>query len=99
MKDNLCMPCNSDLIERVNAKAKYLNYKTQKSNLSDLVENEYFSKNCRPDFQKEMGNDNWETATDRFNKDDYSKMINDLMNEALLIAPQLEDIDETINSN
>lgn len=99
MKDNLCAPCTSDLVERITAKAKYLRYKNQRSNLSDLVENEYFKKNCRPNFQEEMGNNNWETATDRFNKEDYSKMINNLMKEEALRPPELEDIDETLNLN
>lgn len=99
MKDNLCTPCTPDLIERITAKAQYLKYKTQRSNLSDLVENEYFKKIYRPNFQEEMGNNNWKTATDRFNKEDYSKMMDSIMKEEALRPPELEEIDETLNLN
>lgn len=99
MKDNLCMPCTTTLVERITAKAKYLPYRVQKSNLTDLVENEYFKKNPQPNFQIEMGNRHWSTATDRFNLSDYEKLVNEIETEPLMIAPQLEDIDETINSN
>lgn len=96
---NLCPPCGKEeLIKRVNAKAKYLKYKVLTSNLDDLVENEYYKKNCIPDFQQQMGNDNWKTATDRFNKEQYEELKAILDEAPRLEAPTLEEIDETLNS-
>lgn len=96
---DLCPPCGKEeLIKRVNSKAKYLKYKVLTSNLDNLVENEYYVKNCIPDFQQKMGNDNWKTATDRFNETQYEKLKLILDRASNIEAPTLEEIDETLNS-
>ena len=94
MTNNLCPPCTQPKAQD-KSEIKYLIYKSQNSNLDDIVENTA-NKDCRPDFFTEMGNDSYETATDRFSISSYNNIVNKIINGDLIKSPELEDIDETL---
>ena len=66
--------------------------------MKEVIDDHYYQKVNRPNFFFEMGNDKDETATDRFDNEEYKKAVDAILNAELDLPP--ENIDETeISSN
>lgn len=90
--NNFCKPCVSAIpIKEQIARIKFLKYKIRSSNMKDVIDDQYYKKVNRPNFYIEMGNDNAETATDRFDEDDYIKRMSSIIEMELDLPPEILD--------
>lgn len=99
MSTILCPPCVSrEPIEKQVERIKSLKYTIRKTNMKEVIDDHYYQKVNRPNFFFEMGNNKAETATDRFDNEEYKKAVDAILNAELDLPP--ENIDETeISSN
>lgn len=69
---------------------KSIIYVEQKSNIGKLIDELYVNKSCRPNLVKELGNDSYKTATDRFNNEQHNAKMEELKNTPLILPPDIE---------
>lgn len=87
MKEELCAPCIQEIPKKEYKQLKVLKYKIQTDNSVEII-NKLGQKHPVPDFQIISGNNNYETATDRFNLEQYNKKVESIMNTPLIKPPE-----------
>ena len=87
---NLCVPCVSNIVINSPEKLKALHYVIKHTNLKDLIDNTLYEKKDMPNLLVLFGNDKYETATDRFNENDYNTLLKSIAEMDLILPPEDE---------
>lgn len=90
--NNICPPCiiKTDEPTQNIGVANSVVYKKRKDNLGNLLDEEFNKKETDPNYFINSGNNDFKTATDRFNVNSYNKMAEELINLPLDLPPELE---------
>lgn len=88
--NNLCPPCITKEIKTIAPKIKSLIYINMSNNLGELIDSVYTNKNCRPNLYVELGNDNPNTASNKFSISNHSNTVEELQNTPLILPPELD---------